>query len=121
MDESTNVLKKRDLNSETFQNQEETKADEQLTKEIPSVESINQLYKEYRIGMDELKGLLNNYLIQIDDTDHTWLRGKEVQKLLRISERTLKRYRDANLIRYCYLSKRCRYFSIDVNNMMKKD
>ena len=55
--------------------------------------------------------------MQIDDT---WLRGKEVQKLLRISERTLKRYRDANLIRYCYLSKRCRYFSIDVINMFNK-
>lgn len=55
--------------------------------------------------------------MQIDDTDHTWLRGKEVQKLLRISERTLKRYRDANLIRYCYLSKRCRYHCSTSNEL----
>lgn len=66
---------------------------------------LENLYDELKEEIDELKNLLNSYYkTQNHQKSREWLTSREVQKYLRISKITLKRYRERSNIRSIELS-----------------
>jgi hypothetical protein len=84
-----------------------------------SIDDINQLYLEVAKAMDEIMQLLENQLYAMKlPKQEQWMTSCEVQKHLRISKLTLKRYRENHQIRFITIYGRFRYHYDDVRKLL---
>lgn len=84
-----------------------------------SIDDINELYLEVAQAMDEIMQLLENHLKAIQlPKQQRWMTSYEVQKHLRVSKLTLKRYRENGQIRFITLYGRFRYHYEDVRKLL---
>lgn len=82
-------------------------------------EELNDLVRQNRYNLAELRQLLKLLLIKIKkDKRSVWMTSYEVQNHLRISKLTLKRYRDTGKIRYVILHGKFLYHYADVENLL---
>lgn len=86
-----------------------------------SEEEIRALYREVKKETDNLRQMLLQHLAHLKQNGRRhWLTSNEVQKYLRVSKLTLKRYRDNHNIRFTVMWGRFRYDPDDVVKLVKK-
>lgn len=83
-------------------------------------EEISCLYNEVIKDTEVLRQLLLNHLVYLKKPmNRDWLTSAEVLNYLRISKRSLQRYRDNNILRYTVVLGNYRYLYEDVLEIMQ--
>lgn len=75
-----------------------------------------EVREEIRTNVKIAKFLLHKRRVRAPE----WLNSQEVLVLLKVSTRTLERYRQRNLIRFFVINGHCRYLNSDVMAMLDK-
>lgn len=83
-----------------------------------SIEEILEQALETKEVIADFRKVMLRYLIRNKIREPDWLNNDEVKKVLKISSRTLRRYRQQKLIRYIIVSGLCKYRYTDVLSLL---
>lgn len=80
-----------------------------------SLEQLVDLANSISADIKQMHDMANQYVNERDRRkEPTWLNSCETMKLLKISKRTIQRYRDEGVLRFTVFHKNYRYRYIDV-------
>ncbi len=83
-------------------------------------QKLTELHNQNQEDMEQLKEALKIYQANMKvHKQPEWMTGKEVQDYLKISQATLKGYRQKGLIKYVVLNRLCRYKMVEVLGLMR--
>lgn len=82
-----------------------------------SLEDLVELANSISADINEMHDMASQYITERDrrkEQEPTWLNSCETMKLLKISKRTMQRYRDEGVLRFTVFHSNYRYLYIDV-------